>query len=152
MQVEPIAAYYGNWHTTAAAWNSCPCDPATECVSVCACACVCVCVCVCVKLLQSCPTLCDLMDCNSPGSSVHGIPGKNPGLGRHALLQGIFPTQGQNPSLMSLALTAGFFSTAATWESSKGIQEREKSSLKHKLDSGLQGEISITSDMQMIPL
>ena len=56
--------------------------------------CVCVCVCVCVKLLQSCPTLCDLMNCNSPGSSVHGIPGKNPGLGRHALLQGIFPTQG----------------------------------------------------------
>ena len=22
---------------------------------------------------QSCPTLCDLMDCNPPGSSVHGI-------------------------------------------------------------------------------
>jgi len=25
------------------------------------------------KLLQSCPTLCDLMDCSPPGSSVHGI-------------------------------------------------------------------------------
>ena len=25
------------------------------------------------KLLQLCPTLCDLMDCSSPGSSVHGI-------------------------------------------------------------------------------
>ena len=25
------------------------------------------------KLLQSCPTLSDLMDCNLPGSSVHGI-------------------------------------------------------------------------------
>ena len=25
------------------------------------------------KLLQSCPTLCDPMDCNPPGSSVHGI-------------------------------------------------------------------------------
>ena len=24
-------------------------------------------------LLQSCPTLCDLMDCSPPGSSVHGI-------------------------------------------------------------------------------
>ena len=23
---------------------------------------------------QSCPTLCDLMDCSPPGSSVHGIP------------------------------------------------------------------------------
>ena len=30
-------------------------------------------VCVCAKLLQSCPTLCDPMDCNPPGSSVHGI-------------------------------------------------------------------------------
>ena len=25
------------------------------------------------KLLQPCPTLCDLMDCSPPGSSVHGI-------------------------------------------------------------------------------
>ena len=25
------------------------------------------------KLLQSCPTLCDLMDCSRPSSSVHGI-------------------------------------------------------------------------------
>ena len=29
--------------------------------------------CVCVLSLQSCPTLCDLMDCSPPGSSVHGI-------------------------------------------------------------------------------
>ena len=27
----------------------------------------------CVKSLQSCPTLCDPMNCNLPGSSVHGI-------------------------------------------------------------------------------
>ena len=27
----------------------------------------------CAKLLQSCPTLCDLVDCSLPGSSVHGI-------------------------------------------------------------------------------
>ena len=25
------------------------------------------------KLLQSCPTLCDPMDCSPPGFSVHGI-------------------------------------------------------------------------------
>jgi len=25
------------------------------------------------KSLQSCPTLCNLMDCSLPGSSVHGI-------------------------------------------------------------------------------
>ena len=26
-----------------------------------------------VKVAQSCPTLCDSVDCNLPGSSVHGI-------------------------------------------------------------------------------
>ena len=46
------------------------------------------------KLLQSCPTLCDPIDGSPPGSSVHGdSPGKNSGVGCHALLQGIFPTQ-----------------------------------------------------------
>ena len=32
-----------------------------------------VCACVCAKSLQSCPTLCDPMDCSLPGSSVHRI-------------------------------------------------------------------------------
>ena len=31
------------------------------------------CVCVCVLSLQSCPVVCDLMDCSPPDSSVHGI-------------------------------------------------------------------------------
>ena len=40
------------------------------------------------------------MDCSPPGSSVHrDSPGKNTGVGCHALLQGIFPTQGSNPGL-----------------------------------------------------
>ena len=48
---------------------------------------------------QSCPTLCDPMDCSPSGSSVHGdSPGKNR-VGCHFLLQGIFPTQGSNPGL-----------------------------------------------------
>ena len=34
---------------------------------------VCACVFVCVKSLQSCPTLCDPVDCSPLGSSVHGI-------------------------------------------------------------------------------
>ena len=51
--------------------------------------------CVCVLVTQSCPTLCNLMDWGLPGSSVHGESlGKNTGVGHHALLQGIFPTQG----------------------------------------------------------
>ena len=36
--------------------------------------CVCVCVCVCANVsAQSCPTLCDPMNCSRPGPSVHGI-------------------------------------------------------------------------------
>ena len=43
---------------------------------------------------QSCPTLCDPMNCSQPGFSVHGdSPGKNTGVGCCFLLQGIFPTQ-----------------------------------------------------------
>ena len=39
-----------------------------------------VCVCVCL-VAQSCPTLCNPMDCSLPGSSVHGdSPGKNTGV------------------------------------------------------------------------
>ena len=50
--------------------------------------------CLCAKLLQSCPTLCDPMDCSPPGSSVHGdSQDKNPGVGCHALLQGILPNE-----------------------------------------------------------
>ena len=49
---------------------------------------------------QLCLNLCNPMDCSLPGSSVHGnSPGKNTGVGCHALLQGIFPSQGSNPGL-----------------------------------------------------
>ena len=42
-------------------------------------------------------------------------PGKSTGVGCHALLQGIFPTQGLRPSLTSPALAGRFFTTSATW-------------------------------------
>ena len=49
---------------------------------------------------QSCPNLRDLMDCSPPGSSVRGnSQGKNIGVGCHAFLQEIFPTQGSNLGL-----------------------------------------------------
>ena len=60
-------------------------------------------MCMCAKLLQSCPTLCNPMDCSLPGSCVHGIlqariqewvPCSPPG--------DLFPTQGSNPSLFRL--------------------------------------------------
>ena len=48
-----------------------------------------------VKVAQSCPTLCDPMDCYSPWNS----PGQNTRVGSLSLLQGIFPTQRWNPGL-----------------------------------------------------
>ena len=55
------------------------------------------------KSLQSCPTLCNPMDCSPPGSSVHGI------LQARILVwvampssSGIFLTQGSNPRLLYL--------------------------------------------------
>ena len=54
------------------------------------------------KSLQSCPTLCDPMDCSLPSSSVHGIL-------QARLLEwvavpssGVFPTQGLNLRLLCL--------------------------------------------------
>ena len=53
-----------------------------------------------VLVTQSCPTLCDPMDCSLSGSSVHGI------LQARILewvpipfSRGFFPTQGSNPGL-----------------------------------------------------
>ena len=57
--------------------------------------------------------LCDLMD-HSPARPVcpWDFPGKNTEVGCHALLQGVFSTQGFQPSsLTSPALAGGFFTT-----------------------------------------
>ena len=47
-----------------------------------------------VKLVQSCPGLCNAMDC-SPWNST----GQNTRVGSLSLLQGIFPTKESNPGL-----------------------------------------------------
>ena len=58
---------------------------------------------MCAKSLSSVPLFCNPMDCSQLGSSVHGnSPGKNTGVGCHALPQGISPTQGSNPYLLCL--------------------------------------------------
>ena len=52
--------------------------------------------------------------------------GKITGVGCHALLQGLFPTQESNPYLfMSLVLAGRFFNTCITWEAhlEQNIQE-----------------------------
>ena len=51
-------------------------------------------------ITQLCPTLCNPIVCSLTGSSVlRDSPGKNTGVNCHALLQGIFPTQGSNLGL-----------------------------------------------------
>ena len=46
------------------------------------------------------PTLCNSSDCSPPGSCPWDFPGKNPGVGCHFPLQGIFSTQRLNPQLL----------------------------------------------------
>ena len=67
------------------------------------------------KTLQSCPTLCDPIDCSLPGSSAHGI------LQARILewvamssYRGHLPDPGIDPG--SPALAGKFFTTSATWE------------------------------------
>ena len=73
--------------------------------------------CLRAKSLQLCLTLCDLMDCSPPGSSVRGIlqgrilewvaispPGDLPNSG---IFQGIFPTQGWHLHLFCLLYWQG---------------------------------------------
>ena len=49
-------------------------------------------------VVQSCPTLCDPMNCSLPGPSVHrDSPGKKSRVGCHALLQGNFSNTGIEP-------------------------------------------------------
>ena len=59
--------------------------------------------CVCAKMLQSCLTLCDPVDCSLPGSSRVGC---------HALLQGNLPDPGIKPVIScSSCLAGGFYTT-----------------------------------------
>ena len=55
---------------------------------------------LCVSVTQSCPTLCNPMDCSPPGSSVQNSPGRNTGEGSLSLFQQIFLTQRSNPGLL----------------------------------------------------
>ena len=52
------------------------------------------------KVAQSCPTLCDPMDCSLPGSSVHGIfqaSGKEPVCKSRRERRGSIPGSGRSP-------------------------------------------------------
>ena len=77
----------------------------------------------CCVRAKSCPTLCNPLDCSLPSSIVHGVLGKNTGMGCHFFLQGIFLIQGLNPSLLhwqadSLPLSHSA-TDSTTWETSQ---------------------------------
>ena len=60
------------------------------------------------KLLQSCPALCDPMDCSPPGSSVHGnSPGKNTGVGFSRPPPGDLPDPGIQPMFLTSPALVG---------------------------------------------
>ena len=69
------------------------------------------------KSLQSCPTLCDSVDCSLSGSSVHEILQVRILEVLLCLSLGDLPHPGIKPvSLMSSALVDGFFTNSPTWE------------------------------------
>ena len=97
------------------------------------------------KLLQSCPTPCDPMDCSPPGSSVRGIlqartlewiacpPPGDPNLG-------IKPAA----SLMSPAKAGGLFTSSATWEVRRGVgSSRITSSHLYTLSGSFSSKVSM---------
>ena len=75
------------------------------------------------SVTQSCPTLCNPMDCSPPGSSsVHGIFQARYWSGLPFPTPGDLPDPGTEPmSLISLALADGFFTTSATCEATKTL-------------------------------
>ena len=73
-------------------------------------------MCIHAKSLQSCPTLCDPMDCSLPGFSV-GFSRQEYWSGLPSPLPGDLPNPGIEPtSLTSPALAGRLFITSATLE------------------------------------
>ena len=69
--------------------------------------------------LQSCPTLCNPIDCSPPGFFVHGILQTRIRSGLPCPYPGDLPNPGIEPSsLTSPELAGRFFTTSATWEAS----------------------------------
>ena len=82
---------------------------------------------VCAKLLQSCPALCDPMDCSLPGPSVHGIFQEECWSGLPFSSSGDLPNTRIEPrSLMSPVLASGFFTTSTTWDFSHLIHPKSE--------------------------
>ena len=81
-------------------FSSRPSSPAKKCSCFIRPACMYIVTCAAVLSRSVVSPLYGPKDYSRPGSSVHGgSPGKTIGVDCHALLQGVFPTQGSNPGL-----------------------------------------------------
>ena len=68
------------------------------------------------EVAQSCPTLCDPMDCSPPGSAVHGIfQARILEWGATAFSRGSSRPRDRTHVSMSPAPAGGFFTMSATW-------------------------------------
>ena len=77
----------------------------------------CVYACVWARSLQSCPTLCSLMDCSPPGRLCMGFSKQECWSGFPCPPPGDLPDPGIKPvSLLSPELAGEFFTTSAAWE------------------------------------
>ena len=75
---------------------------------------VCTAMCVLCLVAQSCPALCNPLECSPPGSSVHGdSPGKNTGVGCHAPSRGYSQSRDQ---IQISCIAGGFYIVWATRE------------------------------------
>ena len=87
------------------------------------CVCVHVCVCVCDLL---CPTLCGLMDCSPPASSVHGIF-------QQRMLQWIFLTWASNSHLLHLLHWQVCYSRLCHVEGTRKITQISENTKLHQI-------------------
>ena len=89
--------------------------------------------------LQSCPTLCDPVDCSSPSSLSLGFSRQEYWSGLPCLSPGDLLDPGMKPeSLMSPALAGGLFTTSTAWEDQNRVsQMQEKRNPEHELKNGV---------------
>ena len=105
-----------------------------------------------VESLQSCPTLCDPMDCYQPGSSVHGILQARISSRLLCCPPESLPNPGIKPtSLMSPALAGRFFITSATWEA-LCLQWEETVTLSYQVGGSIKIYFSFPQTFYLVPL
>ena len=107
----------------------------------------------CCSVAKLCLTLCNPMDCSTPGLSIpHQLP-KFAQVHVHCIgdaIQQSHPLTPSSPSALNLFQHRGLFQ--CTLHDMQSTSCKMQGWMNHKLELRLPREISTTSDMQMIPL